>query len=74
MKSLHLSSSRVVVELRGGVAVVRITPRWDVAGRHEYLVIGSVEDVIEELRELAEDVQRAVEAVEELARGSGASG
>jgi hypothetical protein len=66
-KILNLSSSRIVVELRDGVAAVRISPKWDVVGRHEYLVIGSVEDALNELRKLVEDLLKAAKALEELA-------
>jgi hypothetical protein len=66
-KSIRLSSSVVTIELRDGIAVVRISPKWDIVGRHEYMITGTVEDTLNELRELAEDLLKAVKALEELA-------
>ena len=66
-KILNLSSSRIVVELRGGTATVRISPRWDVVGRHEYLIVGTIWEVLDELKKLVEDLLKAVKALEELA-------
>ena len=70
-KILRLSSSVVVIELREGLATVRISPKWDVVGRHEYLITGTVGDALDELRKLAEDVSKAAKALEELAKKVG---
>jgi len=70
-KILRLSSSVVVIELREGLATVRISPKWDVVGRHEYLITGTVGDALDELRKLAEDVSKAAKALEELAKEVG---
>jgi hypothetical protein len=74
MKSLRLSSSVVTIELRDGMATVRISPKWDVAGRYEYLITGAVEDTLNELRKLAEDLLKAVKALEELVEEVGGRG
>ena len=66
-KILNLSSSRIVVELRGGTATVRISPKCDAVGRHEYLIAGTVGDALDELRKLAEDLLKAAKALKELA-------
>jgi hypothetical protein len=73
-KSIRLSSSVVTIELRDGIAVVRISPVWDVAGRHEYLITGTVEDALNELRKLVEDVSKAVKVFEELVEEVGGRG
>jgi len=73
-KLLHLSSSVVVIELRDGLATVRISPKWDAVGRHEYLITGTVEDTLNELRKLAEDLLKATKALKELAEGVGGRG
>ena len=70
-KILRLSSSVVVIDLREGLATVRISPKWDVVGRHEYLITGTVGDALDELRKLAEDVSKAAKALEELAKEVG---
>lgn len=66
-KILSLSSSRIVVELRGGTATVRISPKWDIVDRHEYLIVGTIWEVLDELKKLVEDLLKAVKALEELA-------
>jgi hypothetical protein len=66
-KILNLSSSRIVVELRGGTATVRISPKWDIVDRHEYLIVGSIWEVLDELRKLVEDLLKVAKALEELA-------
>jgi hypothetical protein len=48
----------------GDEAEVRVSPAWDSVGRHEYVAVGSVGEVVKELRQLAEDILRAVEALE----------
>jgi phage-related minor tail protein len=56
------------------MAVVRISPVWDAAGRHEYLIVGTVGDALNELRKLAEDVSKVVKALEELVEEVGGRG
>jgi hypothetical protein len=56
------------------MATVRISPKWDVVGRHEYLITGTVEDALNELRKLAEDLLKAVKALKELVEEVGGRG
>jgi hypothetical protein len=57
----------IYIRVCGDEAEVRVSPVWDSVGRHEYVAVGSVGEVVGELRQLAEDILRAVEALENVA-------
>jgi hypothetical protein len=57
-------------------AEVGISPAWDIIGRYEYVVVGTVDEVIKELKQLAEDILKAAKELEDIAkevRGEGES-
>jgi hypothetical protein len=59
--SLQLQAANIYIRVCGGEAEVSISPVRDTIGRHEYTAVGTVEEVVEELKQLAEDILKAVE-------------
>jgi hypothetical protein len=56
------------------VATVRISPKWDIVDRYEYLIVGTIWEVLDELKKLAEDVLKVVKALEGLVEEVGGRG
>jgi hypothetical protein len=67
---MHLRAASIYIRVCGDRAEVGISPLWDNIGRHEYVAIGSVDEVLEELRKLAEDIQRVSKAVMDMYTGA----
>ena len=67
---MQLQVASIYIRVCGDRAEVGISPLWDNIGRHEYVAIGAVDEVIEELRKLAEDIQRASKAIEDMYTGA----
>jgi hypothetical protein len=75
-KFLQLRVSGVYIRVCGDEAEVSISPIWDTIGRHEYTVTGKVSEVLGELKQLCEEVEKAVEELQRMAgekRGESAS-
>ena len=68
---LHLQSANVYIRLCGDVAEVGITPPWDNIERHEYIAIGKVDKVINDLRQLAKELLSVANELEKMVKGSG---
>jgi hypothetical protein len=65
-KVLQLQAAQVYIRVCGDEAEVGISPSWDSIGRHEYIAAGAVDEVIKELKQLAEDVLKAAKALEDI--------
>ena len=68
LRNLHLKVASIYVKVCKDEAEARISPIWDAIGRHEYLAIGAVDEVLNELKQLAEDILCAVKALEDMVR------
>ena len=68
MRNLHLKVASIYVKVCKDEAEARISPIWGTIGRHEYLAIGAVDEVLNELKQLAEDILNATKALEDMAR------
>ena len=55
--SLQLQVANIYIRVCGGEAEVSISPVWG----HEYTAVGTVEEVVEELKQLSEDILKAIE-------------
>jgi hypothetical protein len=69
VKLMRLQVANVCIRVCGDEVEVGISPPWDTIGRHEYVVVGTVDEVIKELKQLAEDILKAVKAFEYMVRG-----
>jgi hypothetical protein len=69
VRSLQLQAANIYIRVCGGEAEVGISPLWDTIGRHEYIATGTAEEVAKELKQLAEDILKAVKELEDMARG-----
>jgi hypothetical protein len=47
---------------------VDISPSWDSIDRHKYVAVGVVDEVIKELKQLAEDILKSIKALEDMVR------
>jgi hypothetical protein len=65
-KSLLLSVARASIRVCEGRVEVVVSPRWDLAERCAYVVIGIAEEVLGELTRLAEDVSKVARVLEEM--------
>ena len=68
-RRLQLQVSNIYIRVCGDEAEVGISPIWDTIGRHEYIVVGKVDDVVNELRRLAEDILKVIKALEYMVWG-----
>jgi len=66
-RSVWLRVASVYIRVCGDEAEVRVSPAWDSIGRHEYVAVGTVSEVLSELLQLAEDILKAVEVLESMA-------
>jgi hypothetical protein len=66
-RSIQLRVASVYIRVCGDEAEVRVSPAWDNIGRHEYVAFGTVEEVLSELKQLAEGIMKAVEVLENMA-------
>jgi len=67
LRDLQLKVARIYVEVCKDEAEARISPIWDVIGRYEYVAVGTVDEVIKKLKQLTEDILKAVKALEDIA-------
>jgi hypothetical protein len=67
---MQLCAASIYIRVCGDQVEVSISPLWDNIGRHEYVAIGTVDEVLEELRKLAEDIQRVSRAIEDMYTGA----
>jgi hypothetical protein len=63
-----LSVSNIYVRVCGDRVEVGISPSWDSIGRHEYIIIGSVDEVLNGLSKLIEDIMYASKAIEDMVK------
>ena len=68
LRNLQLKVASIYVKVCKDEAEARISPIWDAIGRHEYLAIGAVDEVLRELKQLAEDILNATKAFEDMVR------
>ena len=68
LRNLQLKVASIYVKVCKAEAEARISPIWDAIGRHEYLAIGAVDEVLNELKQLAEDILNATKALEDMVR------
>jgi hypothetical protein len=68
-KLLQLQASTIFIRVCGDEAEVSISPAWDVVGRHEYIIVGKVEEVLDELKQISEEVRKAVEELQKVGEG-----
>jgi hypothetical protein len=68
-KLLQLQASTIFIRVCGGEAEVSISPAWDVVGRHEYIIVGKVEEVLDELKRISEEVRKAIEELQKVGEG-----
>jgi hypothetical protein len=68
VRSLQLKVASIYIRVCGDEAEVGISPLWDNIGRHEYTAVGTAEEVLNELKQLAEDVLKAVKELEDMSR------
>jgi hypothetical protein len=66
VKHLSLSVSNICIKVCENSVEVSISPSWDSLGRHEYIAVGTVDEVLNELNKLVEDIQRASKAIEDM--------
>jgi hypothetical protein len=64
LSSLQLKVANIYIRLYGDRVEVGISPVWNTTGRHEYVVVGTIDDVINELKQLVEDILKAIKALE----------
>jgi len=69
VRRLQLQAANIYIRVCGDEAEVGISPAWDTIGRHEYIAAGTAEEVAEELKQLAEDILKAVKELEDMAGG-----
>jgi hypothetical protein len=71
VKHLTLSVSNIYIRVCGDEAEVGVSPLWDSIGRHEYVVVGTVGEVLNELRKLAEDIRVASKSIDDVVNDAG---
>jgi hypothetical protein len=69
LRSLQLQVANIYIRVCGDEAEVGISPTWDTTGRHEYVVVGTIDDVINELKQLVEDILKAIKTIEYMVGG-----
>jgi hypothetical protein len=66
VRNLQLQVANIYIRVCGDEAEVSISPIWDVIFRHGYVAIGKVDEVLNELKQLAEEVLKAVEELQKM--------
>jgi hypothetical protein len=66
VKRLILSVSNIYIRVCGNSVEVDISPSWDSIGRHEYIAVGTVDEVLNEISKLVEDIRRVSKAIEDI--------
>lgn len=65
-RTLQLKVANIHIRMCGDEVEVGITPIWDNIERYEYIAIGKVNEVINELKQLSQDILEAVKELEEI--------
>lgn len=65
-RTLQLKAANIHIRMCGDEVEVGISPIWDNIERHEYVAIGKVDEVINELKQLSQDILEAVKVLEEI--------
>jgi hypothetical protein len=69
VRNLQLQVANIYIRVCGDEAEISISPIWDVIFRHEYVAIGKVDEVLNELKQLAEEILKAVEELQKMRGG-----